>query len=123
MFKSKNKYHEFSKKPLEVRKNEASIIKSKYPDRIPVYVYRSEQANSKIPHIDKNKYLVPCELSVGQFMSVIRKRLDTNHTVALFFITNNTVPRMHITMETLYEEQKSEDDFLYILYTGENTFG
>ena len=124
MFKTKNKYNEFRKKPLEQRLNEASIIKSKYPDRIPVYVHRSEQANRIISDIDKNKYLVPNELSVGQFMNVIRKRLGmNNHSIALFFITNNIIPKMNIQMETLYNEQKEEDGFLYILYTGENTFG
>ena len=31
-------------------------------------------------------------------------------------------PTAHL-MSTIYEEQKDEDGFLYITYSGENTFG
>ena len=37
-----------------------------------------------IPDIDKKKYLVPCDLTVGQFVYVIRKRIKLKPEKALF---------------------------------------
>ena len=51
---------------LEKRKNESSRIRDKYPDRIPVIVERANK--SDMPEIDKKKYLVPGDLTVGQFV-------------------------------------------------------
>ena len=47
------------------RRNEAIRIREKYADKIPVIV---EQYNhSGFNHIDKNKFLVPKDLTIGQF--------------------------------------------------------
>nr|QEM21006.1 ATG8c [Solanum lycopersicum] len=60
--------------PLERRQAESSRIREKYPDRIPVIVERAEK--SDISDIDKKKYLVPADLTVGQFVYVVRKRIN-----------------------------------------------
>ena len=52
---------------------ESERIRNKYPDRIPVICEKTEKAN--IDDIDKKKYLVPADLTAGQFVYVIRKRL------------------------------------------------
>lgn len=52
------------------RKAEAERIRQKYSDRIPVICEKVEK--SDIPTIDKKKYLVPADLTVGQFVYVIR---------------------------------------------------
>lgn len=75
---------------LEKRKKEAERIKAKYPDRLPVIVERVEK--SDIPVIDKKKYLVPADLTVGQFMYVIRKRIKLNPEKAIFIFVNGTLP-------------------------------
>merc|ERR1711943_110299 len=59
--------------PLERRKAEAARMSEKYPDRIPVIVEKA--AGGDLPDIDKKKYLVPTDLTVGQFVHVIRKRI------------------------------------------------
>ena len=59
----------------EQRKKEATTIKTKYPDRIPVIV--EKEPYSDIVEIDKHKFLVPNHLTVGQFVYVIRKRMKT----------------------------------------------
>eukprot|EP00798_Chlamydomonas_sp_ICE-L_P003934 gene3934-14011_t len=110
-----------SEHPLEKRKAEAARIKEKYPDRIPVIVEKAER--SDIPDIDKKKYLVPSDLTVGQFVYVIRKRIKLSPEKAIFIFVKNVLPPTAALMSSIYEEHKDEDGFLYIQYSGENTFG
>lgn len=74
----------------EKRKQEAQKMRQKYPDRIPVIVERAP--NSDIAEIDKKKYLVPTDLTVGQFVHVIRKRIKLNAEKAIFIFVNNMLP-------------------------------
>jgi GABA(A) receptor-associated protein len=103
------------------RIEESSKILQKYPDRIPIIV--EKQRKSKIPDIDKNKYLVPKEMTMGQFIYVIRKRIKLNPTEALFVFTNNILCNNNILLSEIYNTYKDKDGFLYIVYTSENTFG
>merc|ERR1712130_544230 len=107
--------------PLEKRQAEAARIRDKYPDRIPVIVEKSER--SEIPDIDKKKYLVPADLTVGQFVYVIRKRIKVSAEKAIFMFVKNFLPPTASLMSDIYEEHKDEDGFLYITYSGESTFG
>jgi len=106
---------------LDQRKSEAEKIRSKYPDRIPVVVERVP--NSQIPEIDKRKFLVPNDISVAQFMWIIRKRIQLPSEKAIFLFVNKTIPQSSSTMGQIYTNFKDEDGFLYIAYSGENTFG
>ncbi|KAJ6363945.1 hypothetical protein OIU76_028972 [Salix suchowensis] len=106
---------------LERRQAEASRIREKYPDRVPVIVERAER--SDIPDIDKKKYLVPADLTVGQFVYVVRKRIKLSPEKAIFVFVKNTLPSTASLMSAIYEENKDEDGFLYMTYSGENTFG
>lgn len=107
----------------EQRLLESSRIINKYPDRIPVICQHAIK-DKVLPQIDKSKYLVPADLTVGQFAYVIRKRIKMNPEQALFLIINdNVMPVVSMTMSEIYTNHKSEDGFVYIYYMGENTFG
>ena len=80
-------------------------------------------ANSQIPEIDKRKFLVPNDISVAQFMWIIRKRIQLPSEKAIFLFVNKTIPQSSSTMGQIYTSHKDEDGFLYIAYSGENTFG
>lgn len=106
------------------------------------------------------RYLVPGDLTVGQFVYVIRKRIRVSPEKAIFMFVKNVLPptgEQHalrlrtgcqcsvgpvyldhslyylnadllITcaaalMSEVYDDHKDEDGFLYITYSGENTFG
>ncbi|XP_010324593.1 autophagy-related protein 8f isoform X2 [Solanum lycopersicum] len=105
----------------EKRRAEASRIREKYTDRIPVIVEKAER--SDIPNIDKKKYLVPADLTVGQFVYVIRKRIKLSAEKAIFIFVDNVLPPTGAIMSSIYDEKKDEDGFLYVTYSGENTFG
>ncbi|KAG8484310.1 hypothetical protein CXB51_023914 [Gossypium anomalum] len=96
---------------LDKRRAEAARIREKYPDRIPVIVEKAER--SDIPNIDKKKYLVPADLTVGQFVYVIRKRIKLSAEKAIFIFVDNVLPPTGAIMSAIYEEKKDEDGFLY----------
>ena len=105
----------------EHRKSESTRILTKFPDRIPVICERAPK--SDIPNIDKNKYLVPSDLTVGQFVYVIRKRIELPPEKAIFVFVGNSLPPTASLMAEVYAQHKDEDGFLYVTYSGENTFG
>ncbi|KAI3440877.1 Autophagy-related protein [Psidium guajava] len=107
--------------PLERRQAESARIREKYPDRIPVIVERAEKTD--VPDIDKKKYLVPADLTVGQFVYVVRKRIKLSPEKAIFVFVKNILPPTAAMMSAIYDENKDEDGFLYMTYSGENTFG
>jgi GABA(A) receptor-associated protein len=102
---------------------EANNILQKYPDRIPVICERDKKASYDCPDIDKRKYLVPNDLTLGQFIFIIRKRLKISPEKALFLFVNGTIHCSAHLVSLLYEYNKDDDGFLYITYTFENTFG
>ena len=106
---------------FEKRKEEAIKIRNKHPDRIPVIVEKA--ARSDIATVDKKKYLVPANLTMGQFVYVIRKRIDLSPETAIFIYVDNVLPLTSSAMSLIYEEHKDEDGFLYVTYSAENTFG
>ena len=105
----------------EKRKQESAKIRAKFPDRVPIIVERN--VNSTIAEIDKTKYLVPHDLTVGQFVYIIRKRVKLDSSEALFIFINNVLPTTSQTLGQVYQEYQNKDGFLYVTYSGENTFG
>ena len=84
---------------------------------------KSSKTNTSIKDIDKKKYLVPTDLTVGQFVYVIRKRLNLPPEQTIYLSVNSTIPPTAALMSTLYAEKKDCDGFLYMEYCGENVFG
>ena len=108
---------------FETRQAEANKILTKYPNRIPIILEKSHTSKT-IPDVDKKKYLVPQDLSMGQFQYVVRKRLKTlTSEQGPFFFVGNAMPAVGQLLSQVYSEHKDEDGFLYVIYAGENTFG
>jgi GABA(A) receptor-associated protein len=117
-----NHTSEYKKKfTFEKRKEEFLKISQKYPGRIPIILERLE--SSTVDYLDKQKFLIPEDTTMGQFMYIIRKRIKLNPEESLFLFVNNTVPSMFSLISTIYSQKKDEDGFLYIQYSNENTFG
>lgn len=109
---------------FEERRAEAVRIISKYPDRIPIICEKNQFTNNYINNtLDKKKYLVPKDLTIGQFTYVLRKRMKLSSTDAIFLFINNIIPQSGESMDKLYDKNKDDDLFLYVLYSNENTFG
>ena len=109
-------------KPFDERIKESKNIMEKYPDRLPIIVQRYKKCKN-IKDINKNKFLVPKDMSMSQFVYIIRKRIELSPEQALFVLVNgNLIPSKYI-ISNIYENGKDKDGFLYMYYSGENTFG
>ncbi|GAB5354116.1 hypothetical protein AAMO2058_000091900 [Amorphochlora amoebiformis] len=109
-------------KTLEERIDESSRIRAKYPDRVPVICERCNKSRS-LAALEKNKFLVPADLTIGQFQFVVRKRLDITPEKAMFLFCGGKPAVGSKSMAMLYKNNKDKDGFLYITYAGENTYG
>jgi len=49
--------------------------------------------------------------------------MKLNPEQAIFLFVNDTLPPTAALMSQIYEKNKDEDGFLYVTYSGENTFG
>ena len=107
--------------PFDKRKAESERIRKKYQDRIPLIVEKAE--HSDIAIIDKKKYLVPQDLTIGQFIFVIRKRLKLEPEKSIFLFIGNTIPPMSALISEIYNQHKNLDGFLYVTYSSESAFG
>ena len=116
-----------SKYPVKDRRNECSRIRQKYPDRIPIICEKSATCNdTTIASITKCRYLVPNDLSAGQFMYVIRKRMKLSSDKAIFLFVGDKgsmAPSSKLLSDLYLQYKDAEDSFLYITYSGESTFG
>ena len=107
--------------PFENRKKESDRVIEKYPDRIPVIVERTKKA--KVPNIDRNKFLVPNNLTMGQLVYVIRKRIRIEAEKAIFLFVNKQILCNTSTLSEVYARHSDNDGFLYVEYMEENVFG
>lgn len=110
-------YHTFEK-----RQAIANRIRQVYPDRIAVIVNR---LNTDTPAISKFKYLVSRHSSFDSFSNSIREYITSiNSQQALFFFVNGTTLVSNDTLlSTIYDKYKADDNFLYVTYAIENTYG
>ena len=111
--------HKYS---FQDRCEESYKVSNKYPDRIPIICEKSN-IQTQLPDIDKHKYLVPKDLTLGQFIHVIRKRMNLKAEEAIFLFVSNNIPSSSSIVSDLYNRYKDPDGFLYMQYAKENVFG
>ena len=117
-----NKYFK-DRHPFNQRLEESSRIVNKYKTKKPVIVEKKKYQNN-VPDIDRIKFLVPDNLSMAEFMYVIRKRIKVTPDKSIYlFVGNGSLVPSSLTIGQVYSESKDNDGFLYIKYCGESTFG
>ena len=107
-------------KNFEERCVESSKIRMRHRNSGPVIV---EPHDDRTPTIDRCKFLVPWDLTYGQFLYVIRKRVGIAPDQSLFMFCNRSLPAHQDTIRSLHRTYGDEDGFLYFTYALENTFG
>lgn len=115
---------------LSERLSYSDKLNKNYKDCIPV-VLTKRKDDKILQDIDKKKYLIPKNLNLTEFLCIIRKKISLTDKQAIFvFILVNNGPKTNSllvpnnrTFEELYNEYHSDDNFLYMVYTTENTFG
>ena len=112
---------DFEKKyPLDKRIKEFNSMHSRYPSRVPIIVFPSDETQ---PKIEKNKFLVPNDLTFSQFIYTIRNRIKLREDQAIYIFFRGELVNSGSSMYEVYEHHKSDDDILYGFYSLENTFG
>jgi GABA(A) receptor-associated protein len=111
---------------LEERLIKSSKMIALYPDRIPVIVEMSPSSFSYSIYMKschKIKYLVPYNITMGQFIQILRDKIKIDSSIALFFFINNKVFPITSLIGDIYKNNTDEDGFLYIEFCEESTFG
>lgn len=108
-------------KDINERRNICDSLIRTYKDRIPVIC---QPGNKQTPSIDKKKFLVPSDMTLGDFVCHIKRRLphQFQHNMLVIFI-NNVYLKVSTTFEEAYYMYPSEDGMLYMKFYIENTFG
>ncbi|KAF8017778.1 hypothetical protein BT93_H2851 [Corymbia citriodora subsp. variegata] len=106
---------------FDKRLEESKSILAKYPDRIPVIIERYSRTD--LPEMEKKKFLVPRDMSIGQFIHILTSRLQLTPGKALFVFVKNTLPPTASQLDSIYHSFKDDDGFLYMCYSTEKTFG
>jgi GABA(A) receptor-associated protein len=107
---------------FQYRLNESTRIMQKHRDRVPI-ICEKAMKQPTLPNIDKQKYLIPHDLTAGQFISVIRHRMNLTANEAIFLFINNKIISSNSKMKQVYDQSKEPDGFLYVQYSKENVFG
>ena len=104
-------------------------LRLQYPDKVPV-VIKKDKSSKKLTDIGTIKYLVQDHITVGQFIYILRKRIELQQEEALYLYANiNNSKSQYVLsandeMITIYNNYKNEKDcILYLVYAGENVFG
>ncbi|XP_077143669.1 microtubule-associated protein 1 light chain 3 alpha-like isoform X1 [Ranitomeya variabilis] len=105
------------------RIHEVNRVKIRYPCKIPVIVERSHR-EKVLPPLQKVKFLVPPEITMGQFVSMIRCRLSLppSHSLCVM-INERQMACLSMTMLEAYTGQRDQDGFLYVSYRSHEVFG
>jgi len=94
----------------------------KYPNRVPVIIEDSDTIILK-----HYKYLVPKNISISQFIYIIRTNMNIGEKQAIFIFVKSDeeyiLLNLNESMENTYNAYKQPDNFLYIKFKIENTFG
>uniref|UniRef100_A0A6C0E541 Autophagy-related protein n=1 Tax=viral metagenome TaxID=1070528 RepID=A0A6C0E541_9ZZZZ len=111
---------------LNERITESNRIRAKYPTHIPVII----NCDSKLGSINKQKFLVPSDVSASHLLYSVRKQMsDYKSSQSIFMFCNNAIICPTTLMCEIYNKylknKKEQDDdlFLYIDLCSENTFG
>ena len=70
---------------MEERKNVANRILNEYQNRLPIIC--EVAPNSVLPPLKKTKYLVSYDMTISQFMFLIRRNIELSKETSLFLLT------------------------------------
>ena len=100
-------------------KESALKLKEKNPDRIPVLVSKLHDDL----HMEKTKFLVPLDLTMGQLQYVFRRSLKIDPTEAIFIFVNNKILATTSDLTSSVYDKYNTNGYLYVSIAKENTFG
>jgi len=100
---------------LQQKRDDVLRLLKRYPDKIPVY----------IEGITQNKFLVPYDITVAQFLYMLREKvlMTPTESIFVFFGKRKEIMPSNMIIREIYDRLKDDDDMLYAFYAKENVFG
>lgn len=92
----------------------------KYPDKCPCIVMYDEKIFIKN---NKIKYLVPKDITFGQFNYTIRSNVNIHYKQTLFIFVKDTLIPSSQLFSDVYDKYKDNNGILFCTANLENTFG
>ena len=112
------KYNYDIKKTFDERVKETTHLLKKYPDKFPVIL----ENNVKF-HLERNKFLCPRDINVGQFILIIRNRINLNPSQSIYIFHDNKTFKNNTLLLDIYNQYCDTDKFLKLNYELESVFG
>jgi len=122
MFKNKYSYEE--------REKESKKKIEEFPGHVPIILEKKTKrlkSDKKIFEKNKtNKFLVPRDIKYKDFImnvNVRNKFITEKENVYIFFTNGKKLEKNETRIGEIYDQNKDDDGFLYIVYTKYESFG
>ena len=126
MFTKSNSVCDFRiTRSMEQRRSDNDRMQKFYPNSIQVVL------QSKSIFLDRSKYLVPNNLTIGQFLFYLRQKISVNTNKGLYLFVEQIdkdektmstyLPQTGNTLEMVYTNWRHIDGYLYMFIEQEST--
>ncbi|GFY69946.1 gamma-aminobutyric acid receptor-associated protein-like 2 [Trichonephila inaurata madagascariensis] len=102
------------------RKEESKEIRRLYPSSVPIILEKAP--NGRVATAQKEKYLVPRNLRVADLLLMVRKNIFLGADSSIYLIVGGKVLSPSWTMGEVFDKEKDEDGFLYLMYNSKYNF-
>ena len=109
---------------FDERKKKHDSLLLKFPDKIPVILEKSK-VDKYLPKLDKSKLLVSQDMTVANIIKLLKNNLKINENISLYIVIadKNIMISGSQSINSIYNQHKNNDGFLYLEYCTENVFG
>jgi GABA(A) receptor-associated protein len=98
-----------------------TILNEKFHDRVPTVL---NDNTGDFLKSEKGRFLLDKDITLGQFMAMLRKKNKIEPHEAIYVYCDNLLPKSNTSMIDLWVDYRDVDDnILYLTCSKENTFG